>query len=165
MNKAMQRLFRGMVAEGSGLQPNRVIPGNDKGPRPREGYASVLLTDGERRAYPDFGSDDAVTTQRRSMLSVQWYRAGAVDAARGFENWAETEPGLDHAESIDMRIVFPLRFRRADEIDSDAFEERMQADIEVDWVDDRSQALESTTGVEGGLVVAGQTYTLEGTAP
>ena len=99
------------------------------------------------------------------MLSVQWYRDGAVDAARDFESWVETEAGLEYAESIDIRVVFPLSFRRADEIDSDAFEERMQADIEVDWVDARTQPLAPTTEVEGGLIVDDRTYALEGATP
>ena len=127
---------RAFVASGSGLPSGSVIPGNDKGPRVKSAYASVLEVTDMRRAYPDLrqAADGTVTTtQRRTMYSVQWYRAGALDLAREFAAWAENELGLAEAERIGVRVVFPLEVRRLDEIVADSFEERAQLDLSLDW--------------------------------
>ena len=99
----LERTLRSFVAAGSGLATDHVIPGNDKGPRPKEPYASLLLIGDDRLAYPVRYQrpDNEMTTQvtyRRANYSLQFYREGAVDLARAFVRFAESEIGLTVAE-------------------------------------------------------------------
>ena len=225
MSQALARSVRIFVAEGSGLPTERVIPGNDKGPRPKDPYASVLLIDDKRRGYPIRRQLEAGQTAdlvyRRAVYSVQFYRNGSVEIANKFDQWSQSENGLTQAETAfsdgrlnrirvlnggsgytaatvsfsdgggsgavaeagivsgaisgisltnrgsgyalpptititgdgsgavatsvgyGFRTVFPIRIRRLDEITGDAFEERAQIDLGIDYM----AALVQDTGI------------------
>ena len=69
-----ERTLRAFVAAGSGLDGEHVIPGNDKGERPKDAYATLLLIDDDRLAYPvRYQQPDETTTQvtyRRASVFV-----------------------------------------------------------------------------------------------
>ena len=152
-----ERTLRAFVAEGSGLATDHVIPGNDRGPRPGMPYASLLLSDDPRLAYPvryQQPGDEMTTTvsYRRANYSLQFYRDGAAGRARDFCVFAESEIGLTMAEdgilrrdangmvigpALDggFRVVQtpPLSVQRLDEITGDAFEERAVVNLVIDY--------------------------------
>ena len=158
-----ERTLRAFVAAGSGLATDHVIPGNDRGPRPGMPYASLLLSDDPRLAYPvryQQPGDEMTTTvsYRRAAYSLQFYRDGAVDLARAFLRFAESEIGLTVAEdgilrrdangdvigaALDggFRVVQtpPLSVQRLDEITGDEFEERALVDLLIDYADTSDQ--------------------------
>ena len=97
---------RALVAAGSGLDLNQVIPGNDGGPAPDGLFASVLLIHQDTEGIPatpmrlraDELSLDAPTIATvTGRYSVQWFRRGAHDAARRFATWVWSPAGLAHA--------------------------------------------------------------------
>ena len=103
MSQHLERVVRAFVAEGSGLDSDHVIPGNAKGPRWKDRYASLLLRTDQRRSYPEHrGLCNAAglltgTLQvepRRAIYSLQFYRDGAVELAERFDRWAQSEVGL-----------------------------------------------------------------------
>lgn len=103
MTQILERAIRRYVADGSGLDLNKCIPGNSKGSRPKEPYSSLLYINRERRGYPAFRQLTGGMTLKlqyyQAMYSLQFYRNGAVDNAERFQSWAETENGLNVAES------------------------------------------------------------------
>ena len=138
----LARAVRAYVATGSGLAPALVIPGNDKGPRPKEPYASLLLVDDGRRGFPEVverDGGDLTITPRAAAWSVQWYRAGAGARALRFASWLEDEAGIDAAGEAGFSVVVPVAVNRLDEIAGDAFEERAQMDLTCRWLYSRAQ--------------------------
>ena len=123
----LARGLREFVATGSGLTAGLVIPGNDKGPRPKVAYASVLLLGDERRGFPEVeerADGDIVRTPRAAEWSVQWYREGASARALRFVSWIEGERGIDAAAAARFSVLVPASITRLDEIAGDAYEER-----------------------------------------
>ena len=131
----LERRIRGLVADGSGLDKNLVIPGNSKGDRPLDPYASLLYGERVREAFPVFEDNAQGQTEtsnwRAVTFSLQFYRQGAVDRAHQFEEWIETPVGLDAATEADLQFEFPIVVRRLDLEIGDAFEERAQIDLTV----------------------------------
>ena len=171
MPQVVQRRLRAFVAQGSGIPPELVIPGNDEGRRPPEPYASVLVvTDGlegaalerYRAALGDSESTviDAVTNHR-ALVSVQFYREatetrlGAHDSARLFINWIDTETGKQAADRAGFRLDGLIQARQIDEIISDHFEERANVDLTIlyRYRDPASQDVGTIENVE--IVVKG----------
>lgn len=116
MSEHLERCIRAYVAQAfrtydgseSDLPPKRVMPGNAKGPRWKESYATLLLRTDQRRSYPEHrGLHDATgmltgTLQvepRRATFSLQFYRDGAVELAERFDRWAQSEIGLLQAQT------------------------------------------------------------------
>ena len=159
----LEQTLRWFVATGSGLDRSHVIPGNDKGARPKDAYASLLLIDDGRLAHPvryQQPGDELVTTMtyRRAAYSLQFYRDGAVDLARAFVRYAESENGLTAAEdgrliiAEDGRVVDtvndggfrvvqtpPLSVRRLDDIVGDDLQERALVNLSIDYADTSNQ--------------------------
>ena len=114
----LERGIRGYIATGAGLPSRSVIPGNTNVPRPDEAYATVLLIDDQRQGYPitqqrplspsgSIVGTDSIS-YRKALYSVQFYRKGAVDFARTFSIWAESENGLTAAEVGEFRLGLSL---------------------------------------------------------
>ena len=166
----LDQTLRWFVAAGSGLDRGLVIPGNSKGPRPKDAYASLLLIDDNRLSYPIRYQqpNDEMTSSisyRRATYSLQFYRDGAAERARDFCIYAESENGLTAAEdgllmvdanwvvvgavaSGGFRVVQtpPLSVQRLDEITGDAFEERALVNLPIDYA--------HTTNTEPGYIDA-----------
>ena len=149
---AFERLVRAYVAQGSGLKSELVIPGNQRAPRPKDAYASVLSVTDRRRGYPitRYFADTENTTSlsyRRGDFSVQFYRTGASNRARNFCIWAESEVGLTVSDDYEFKVVFPaggLNWQRLDDILGDSFEERAIIDLQIDYT--------HLTGQETGMI-------------
>ena len=139
MPQTLERNIRAFIARGSGLDSTYVIPGNERGPRPQEPYASLLhIPPDTRHGYPirvQLPNNATRSVQhRRASYSLQFYRKGAENLALAFSNYAESENGLTDAEDNSIRVVFPLSLSRLDGIVGDAFEERVVVDLSVDYV-------------------------------
>ena len=91
------------VQQGSGVI---CIQGNSKGPRPKDPYATLLLTDDVDASHPsrmDLRDGTTLDTHYvRAMYSLQFYRKDAVATARRFARWVRSEVGLSQA-----RTAFP----------------------------------------------------------
>ena len=145
--QTVQRTLRKFIATGSGIPPERVIPGNDGGRRPVEPYTSVLViadtVDGPalERYREDPGDNESTVidsvTNHAARVSVQFYRGqtenslGAHDLSRNFVTWIDTETGKQAADRAGFRIEGPIEVRRLDDIVSDHFEERAGVDLTV----------------------------------
>ena len=135
-----ERTIRTFVASGSGLSGANVIPGNDKNPRPTDAYATLLLVDDPSIGYPiRLQQDDGTTSSasnRRATFSLQFYREGAIDLARDFVIYAESELGLTDAEVGNFRVVQRPRlgYQRLDEVVGDSFEQRTLVNLIIDYV-------------------------------
>lgn len=121
--KQLERAVRRYVRDGlcaMGLPPitrkdgeafPMVISGNTRGYRPLDTYGSLLLMEDQREGYPIFRDlEDGRVLQmeyRRAVYSLQFYRAGAPDAAGRFDSWVQSENGRTYAETAfsDGRIA------------------------------------------------------------
>ena len=108
MGQHLERVVRAYIAEGTGLESNLVRPGNAKGPRPKDPYATLLLQNDQRRSYPEHRglcntagifTGTLQVEPRRATYSLQFYRDGAVDLAEAFDRWAQSEIGLIQAQT------------------------------------------------------------------
>ena len=160
MPQEIDRIVRGFIATGSGLESSRVIRGNSPGPRWQGTYASVLFLRRSRNGYPIFQQDGEATAQLQyytATYSVQWYRKGADDAAFTFESWAESENGLEEAERLKLRVNFPFEIKNIDEIAGDSFEDRRQVDLGIIYAHNMTQSTEYVTQNRGNICVDNQT--------
>ena len=144
----VERAVRGYVAKGSGLDSKLVIPGNRRGPVPKEPFASVLLMnelpDGlawtlneyiANRVYGDATFTDGPTFDVKTFLSssltfsVQWLRDGASDLARRFQLWARSPAGITEAARRGLTFYRTDPIRNLDDLDKEFWEERRQLDL------------------------------------
>lgn len=157
---------RAFVAQGSGLNAHSgVIEGNSRGKRPSGTYADLLLIDDVPQGLAAHQQEDngQTVTQNwyRATFSLQFYRKGAVDRARRFRMWAESELGLMAADDSNFRVVFPLTVQRLDLPVEAAIEERALIDFAVDYVHHIQQqtgiiddiAVDLTVETPGGTVI------------
>ena len=146
--KQIGRAVRKFVATGSGLDGQDVVPGEQKAPRHKDPYASVLhVTTDQLSSYPAIRttSEGSTTTMwYQTDMSIQWYRDGAEMRALRYKTWAHSEQGLGFTELgisvndslVHLRVVFPLGpVRHLSVILGDTYEERVQMDISVIWAD------------------------------
>ena len=139
--RQLERDFRSFVAIGSNLLTTLVLPGNDDGPAPQDLYATVLLIDDQKMFQSIYSEHDNILYQRdarRAFFSVQFYRAGAMDAADRFAAWGESEVALDEAQKRHFTLWKLMPIRRIDRIITSANQERAGIDALVDyWCDTR----------------------------
>ena len=163
-----ENAVRAFVGDAVALHPRFVLPGNAPVPRPAELYATLLLIGDERRGFPDTRelSDDrlVVATQRTATFSLQFFRAGAVDAAYRFADWAESPAGLQAATRAGFQIEFPLPVTRLDGLVADAFEERSLINLKVLYVRTREVAEPLPAAAASGSVrISGAGISIEET--
>ena len=133
--------LREFVAEGSGLDINRVFPGNDNSPTdPQEGesevYASVLFRDEDSIGLPSVGRNNRgvkTYTTVETDYSVQWYMTGAGIHAHRFTAFLWSDQGKLSMDAKGFRIKHPIKLRRLDDMFQDSLEERVQCDLTVTW--------------------------------
>ena len=154
---------RAFVARGSGLEPNRVIEGNQKAPRPRDSYATVLFRNDPRKGYPirDLAENGEARdiSHRRAAFSVQFFRKGASGRALAFCLYAESENGLTDAEDLNIRIVQPVSYERLDVPAGDAFEHRALINLELDHYLVTDQDAGQIDTIEGSIGYGGVSVT------
>lgn len=66
----VERRIRAAVAEGTGLPSELVIPGDDDGPRPDSGYASVLLSSSRYLSHPQRSNIELPSTAATGDIDV-----------------------------------------------------------------------------------------------
>ena len=158
---------RSFVARGSGIDSGKMIPGNSSGPAPnRRLYATLLLIDhavqGVPRSrlthVPDTDEIDVLTTSTiRDRYSVQWYREGAMDAARRFSIWTSSPEGLESAATGGFTFLAVGDVRRIDDIITLEFEERASLDLDIGY---RERVTTSVNKLEGAdIIVSNETHT------
>ena len=158
ITRDLERAVRAYVAEGSGLDVNLVIPGNDPGPAPLELYASVLLIRMERQGIDGYYLDGLEATILGSVFplySVQWYRRGARDAAMNFHQWASSPLGQLATERRGLTFQRCTAVRQLDEIISDQWEERAGLDLTMSLVQYSTQTLGTIKTVPVAIAEAG----------
>ena len=135
--KDLERLVRGYVATGSGLATKLVRRQNSKGAAPNGLYATVLLavsdSDGLGWTRPVAGDPTQSDQVESSTItfSAQWYRDGAVDAARRFRLWAGSPLGRIECERRGLTLISLGEITRIDSVISEEWEERAQMNFDI----------------------------------
>ena len=149
--QSLERAVRAYVAAGSGLEPRLVRPGNQRGNVPDGLFASVLLIHQTIEGIPatalslteDSLSLDAGTLATvEDRYSVQWFREGARDAARGFSVWVYSPEGLQTAQDNGLTLRRVSDVRQLDEVVSGAWEERAGLDLHIGYTQKIHQTLD-----------------------
>ena len=171
MPRALDRQIREMIADGTGLPQDKVIPANGNWPRPKGQYATVLpMRSGRLHRVLDnavYDEDQDVfmayaSQTRRTAYSVIFYQRhydavndaerSPFDLAEDFQVYTGSLNGRHFAEeSTDptFRIVIPLEdIRNLDNPVGDKIEYRAGFDLEVDWLHLSSQDVGIVDNVE-----------------
>ena len=147
----LEKDIRKYVSIGSGVPSERIIPAENTGPSPQNLFASLLLITNNlvgqgQTIYVSGENDDGhetifayTRTQYRSSYSLQFYRKGAVAAARKFRDWAETDLAKIEEDKREFRIANQINVERISEIISDAWEERASMELMIDHAYDFKQ--------------------------
>ncbi|MCY3784573.1 MAG: hypothetical protein OXG79_12435 [Chloroflexi bacterium] len=170
---AIEDVVIACAREGGGVE---VLPGNDpSGWRDPPGlYGTVLLiTEGEsgvpysRRTRNDDDSLTVTTTRTaRGRYSLQWYRAGAQDAARRFAIWVRSPTGAqwlrDHRVTLNRvsdirRLDIPLLSEVISPQDAVEWEERAGVDLDLGYLVTLEQTADSVASAEIDIVLDGVT--------
>ena len=144
------RAVRKFVNDGTQLSPvgQKVIKGDDLGPRPNGLYASVLVISQAGEGVPyqtssvnrDGDLDIQTINTIRATFSVQFYRAGARDLARRFVVWCSSASGLEAAAELNLSFVRTSDVRQLDAIISDDWEERAGLDLELGYIESLTES-------------------------
>ena len=168
----VERAVRGLVAQGSELEPRRVRPGNQRGTVPDELFASLALIhqgiEGIPATVMSLASDEAdlnalTMATVRGRYSVQWFRTGAHDAATRLSVWVWSPEGVAQAQKSDLTVLRVSDVRQLDDVVSGAWEERAGLDIDVGY----TQRIDQTVGrlkaapIEVGAGGSAETITVE----
>jgi len=152
--QSLERIIRAYVAEGSGLDPENVIPGNENAPSPNKLYATVLLIDdseigtnqeivGDADDMNNFKAPVTTLGSQVARYSVQFYRPGAIDACKAFRKYKSTPLGKLFLQGNNITLKLGSEIQRIDAIISDEFEERARIEIEVRYQDSLVQSLDT----------------------
>ncbi len=153
---ALERNIRAHVARGSGLSLQSVIPANDHGPQPQELHCSVLVVEDIQRGQGGLtelgpvnsgGYSQRQDVDRRAQVSVQWWRAGAVEAANRFANWLDSQESLDSENGLGLRLQPPFKIRNVSNVLAGEMEARAAMDLVIDY------GFRATRSVEGVEIV------------
>ena len=150
MTTEQQDAFRKMVAAGTGIPAERVIPADEGGPRPVEPFASVLLIDDQpvmsTSAQKDGEGAEILRQNKMAWFSVQV--AGDDDALGDFVLWvdsadcrlAETEAGL--------RIQRPIKAAKRDVVHRAGWTPRVVLTIPVEYAQETRRTVETVGNVD-----------------
>ncbi len=166
LTKDIERSVRSFVARGSELHTRQVIPANDGRSALLGFYATVLMISPSVQGIPEShrslssvpGEIDVLTTGSiRARYSVQWFREGAMDAARRFSIWTSSPEGLEAAAELGIATLLVSEVRRVDDIITLEFEERASLDLDIGY---RERVTTSVNKLEGAdIIVSNETHT------
>ena len=151
-----ERAVRAHIATGAEITSSKVIPGNDKGPRSKGLYASLLFMHETENGYPvsrNRDTEDMTDTAywKTTVFSLQFYRENAVQAARRFVDYLESDAGILAEAAAGFRIERPHEVRRLDVVVDDRFEERAVIELKVKYVYNRTQSLGTIETISGEI--------------
>ena len=162
----------GLVSAGSGVDYNSVRSANKGTSVPDGLFASLALIHQAIEGIPatvmslaSGGADlDAPTVATvRGRYSVQWFRAGAHDAANRLSVWVWSPEGAAQAQEAGLTVLRVSDVRQLDDVVSGAWEERAGLDIDVGY----TQRIDQTVGrlkaalIEVGAGGSAETITVE----
>ena len=162
----LEDTLRLLVATGAGFDAGYCIPGNDDGARPSGEYASLLEVDDLPRHLPEnteYNGQATISMVKRATYSLQFYRGDKSDpseAAGDFVAWAHSITGLDAVEEageiigIPFVIVQPFGSRRLDVPVGDGWEHRAVIDLEVDYIDTRTETVPTIASRSGTITLS-----------
>ena len=155
-SQLLDRAVRAYVAAGSGISRRNVIEGSRSTPSPRVVYATVKLiadlpqgfvwTTNERNGIV---LDTMVFESSTLDYSVQFFRAGAYDAARQFKLWAKSPMGIQEAERRGLTLIDVSGVTQDDAVVSEDWEQRAGLNLTLGIV----STLVEQPGVGGSLEI------------
>ena len=157
LDTTQTRALRKYIADGSGIASTHCIPASDGYPLPDGLFAAVLVQDTDAEgSTPNFhwDSDTEIQTQaeyRAAIVQIQWYRAGATDAAHLFHSWCVSDLGVIEADVIKMRF-HPSTIRDVSAIITDDWEQRCEMTLTVAYRRETEQTIRRIEELSGGGV-------------
>lgn len=152
-----------LVADGSGVDEDNIVPADDNHPAPEGLYATIkeMTCGGEGLNFTNLQSASTTTGtifnrgNRTVMYSVQFMRAGARDAARNFLAWLYSVQGQEAlmANHICLREVTPVRDLST--LRGTEMEERSGLDISLGYVETLQQTTNKIDSVSVDVVYSG----------
>lgn len=130
--REVNRAIRAWVRAGPGDYP--VIPGNEDAPSPNGLYATVLLIDDDQLGTGQTRVKDGQETvilDVTARYSLQFHRAGALDAARALRGWWHRDESDAAARTRGIQVYGVSRIRRVDLEFAGRMEERAVIDLSV----------------------------------
>ncbi len=149
---------RALIAEATGIDPSAVIPADDNHAAPNGLYATVLRSttrmeglDSETvsdNSGDDTQSDIGIKGNRIGSFSVQFYRAGAADAVIDLIQYPVSSVGQIYmaGQGLTLRRMGEARDIKA--IMGSKYEERQQIDIEIGWINTKTDTVNSLASAE-----------------
>ena len=142
--ETMDNNLRKFISLGSGV--SKIYQGNKKRPVINSLFGTLLLiTDDEMSIPSEFKQnyDDYVVVTHRSkreaVYRIQWYRKGAIDAAKRFSQWMISTAGILDAYRRHFTILNPgnqsgySNVLRVDTVVSDDYEERTSMKFKIGY--------------------------------
>ena len=137
MNDDTLAAIRGYIADGGGMPYTHVIPANDNAPIPGGLFVSVRPYADDIEGEPcivDYPSGARVTTENRtSLVSAQFHRTGAYQAALKVSSYIESDSGSEAARGFGVGIEI-AGLNSTPAIVADKWEERWILDLLVGYV-------------------------------
>ena len=137
MSRAVDRIVRGWIRQGSGLGSSYVIPGqerplaDDQPQWPSDGVFVTVLPISRTL----IGVPRGTAVRFRASYSVQFWTAGAHDAAEAFVEWTALPEATDMLSGTGVAFTGVSAIRNLDGVTSEElWEERAQFDLGVGYV-------------------------------
>ena len=174
MTDILEDALRVMVAAGAGLDLGHCIVGNADAPRRAGTYASLRLSEDTPRGYVAHterqNGPQITTEQLTAVYSLQFYRGGAIAAARRFRTWAQSAAGLQTVEEMALEVGVPFvigqpipAVQRLDIPVGDKWEIRALIDLRVDYATDTAATVPTLSARSGTITLSGPGTDIERT--
>lgn len=162
----LDKKVRKFVALASGLASKFVIPGNDSNPAPTVPYASVLelieIGSGVDQEVAVAGPDPILQKTlkqqgRRSITySVQFYKDGAADNAKGLLSYPSTTAGQLYLAENDLTWGIAGDIVNLDTVMGSKYEQRRAVDITLRYQSKRQVDINTIGSVNIDLTLSAE---------
>jgi len=130
--------LRGLIARGSGLDINNVIPAHDNGVLPDGLFATAHVVNDYSLGLPAITQHDmGIQGQgeyREAIVAIEWLRAGAYDSALRFGSWVVSDLGRMDTRAAGLTIEPHSPVADASGVIFDSYEKRADCQLRVGYV-------------------------------
>lgn len=145
------------VAAATGLDGDKVLIGQGDIPSPNEPYATVIERKSDRHGTPStrYSDNDDITKSNYearqwswASFSINFFRAGAHDLARALRSYEYNPAGQLILEQNSVVFQNMSDVRNLSAVQSGKFEQRAQVDLEVQFIEVSTVAVNSLDSAE-----------------
>lgn len=152
-DQEINQIIRNIVRTELGMPEHTVIPANTNTPTGKQMFSTVLISEVLDKGWDDVvqvdGANNTVNETahglRKLLVSIQFFRTGAVIAASKFRTRLQLSPAMEKFAANGLGFVKSSGVRVLSQVIKTMWEERAQLNIEI-YIVGKAEAILDTYG-------------------